>query len=47
MVMEEFDTREHAQEFVDSTYLREAMDRAGVHRKPEILVVEALEEGTR
>src|SRR5215469_91303 len=46
MVMEEFDTREHAQEFLDSAYLREAMARAGVSRGPEFLVVEELEEGT-
>lgn len=46
MVMEEFDTREHAKEFIDSAYLREAMARAGVSGAPEILVVEELEEGT-
>ena len=46
VVMEEFDTREHAQEFLDSAYLREAMARAGVSRAPEFLVVEELEEGT-
>jgi hypothetical protein len=45
--MEEFDTREHVQEFIDSAYLREAMSRAGVSGAPEILVVEALEEGPR
>jgi hypothetical protein len=46
VVMEEFDTRQHAQEFIDSDYLREAMARAGVGRAPEFLVVEELEEGT-
>jgi quinol monooxygenase YgiN len=45
MVMEEFDTREHAQEFRDSAYLREAMARGGLSEAPEILVVEELEEG--
>jgi hypothetical protein len=46
LVMEEFTTRELAQEFIDSAYLREAMARGGVSGAPEILVVEALEEGT-
>jgi hypothetical protein len=46
MVMEEFDTREHAQEFIDSAYLREAMTRGGVRGTPEVLVVDELEEGT-
>ena len=45
MVMEEFDTREHAQAFLDSAYLREAMARGGVSGAPEMLVVEELEEG--
>jgi len=45
LVMEEFTTRALAQEFIDSAYLREAMARAGVSGAPEILVVEALEEG--
>jgi hypothetical protein len=45
LVMEEFDTREHVQEFLDSAFLREAMARAGVSGAPEMLVVEALEEG--
>ncbi|MGO8950706.1 MAG: hypothetical protein ACLQUY_24245 [Ktedonobacterales bacterium] len=45
MLMEEFDTWEHAQEFVDSAYLREAMARGGVTGAPEMLVVEELEEG--
>jgi len=46
LVMEEFNTQELAQEFLDSAFLREAMARAGVSAAPEILVVEALEEGT-
>ena len=46
MVMEEFDTREHARAFLDSTYLREAMARAGVSGTPEILVVDEVDEGT-
>jgi quinol monooxygenase YgiN len=46
MVMEEFDTREHAQEFIDSAYLHEAMARGGVRGTPEVLVVDELEEGT-
>jgi len=46
MVMEEFDTREHAQEFIDSDYLREAMARGGVRGAPEVLVADELEEGT-
>jgi hypothetical protein len=45
MVMEEFDTREHAQDFIDSAYLREAIADAGVQGVPEILVMEELEEG--
>ena len=45
MVMEEFDTREHAQEFVESAFLREAMAGAGVQGVPEILVMEELDEG--
>src|SRR5919112_847290 len=45
LVMEEFDTAEHAREFLGSEYLREAMGRAGVSDQPDILVVEELEEG--
>jgi hypothetical protein len=45
LVMEEFDTAEHAREFLGSDYLREAMGRAGVSDQPDILVVEMLEEG--
>ncbi len=45
MVMEEFDTDEHAREFLGSDYLREAMGRAGVSDEPDIQVVEVLEEG--
>ena len=44
LVMEEFSTRELAQDFLDSAFLREAMARAGVSGVPEILVVDALEE---
>ena|SRR5829696_999157 len=44
LVMEEFDTEEHAREFLSSDYLREAMGRAGVRGEPDIQVVEVLEE---
>jgi hypothetical protein len=39
LVMEEFDTAEHAREFLGSEYLREAMGRAGVSDQPDILDV--------
>jgi len=45
LVMEEFDTAEHAREFLGSDYLREAMGRAGVSDEPDVQVVEVLEEG--
>src|SRR5215213_290805 len=45
LVMEEFDTEEHAREFLSSDYLREAMGRAGVSDEPDIQVIEVLEEG--
>ena len=44
LVMEEFDTEEHAREFLNSDYLKEAMGRAGVRGEPDIQVVEVLEE---
>jgi hypothetical protein len=46
LVMEEFETAEQAREFIRSEYLREAMGRAGVSDKPDIQMVEVLEEGS-
>ena len=46
LVMEEFETKDQAREFIGSDYLREAMGRAGVSDQPDILLVELLEEGT-
>jgi hypothetical protein len=45
LVMEEFDTADHAREFLGSDHLREAMGRAGVSDEPDVQVVEVLEEG--
>jgi hypothetical protein len=45
LVMEEFDTREHARAWIDSADHREAMARSGVSGAPEILLLEELEEG--
>ena len=44
LVMEEFDSEEHAREFLSSDYLRDVMGRAGVRGEPDIQVVEVLEE---
>ena len=44
LVMEEFDSEEHAREFLSSDYLRGVMGRAGVRGEPDLQVVEVLEE---
>jgi len=46
LVMEEFETSEQAREYLRSDYLKEAMGRAGVSDKPDIQMVELLEEGS-
>lgn len=35
-VLSEFDTKEHGEQFINSTELKQAMERAGVLEQPEI-----------
>jgi quinol monooxygenase YgiN len=46
LVMEQFDTVEHAQAFLHSPDLRAAMEQAGVSGPPDISIVEDIESGT-
>src|SRR5215208_5059806 len=46
LVMEEFETEDQVREFLGSEYLREALGDAGASDKPDIQVVELLEEGS-
>lgn len=45
LVMEEFNTLEDAQRFVQSKEFKNALDLAGVIGQPEILYLQGLEEG--
>jgi hypothetical protein len=45
LVMEEFETLDHARRFLDSPFLLEAMSGAGVIGAPEIMLVNELEAG--
>ena len=46
LVMEEFESLEQAQSFMQSDDLRNAMHHAGVVGRPDVLMVEGVEEGT-
>ncbi|MHC4218676.1 MAG: antibiotic biosynthesis monooxygenase [Planctomycetota bacterium] len=47
LVLMEWDSAEHAQRFVDSQDLGEAMQRAGVAEKPDIFVLEEVDRPTQ
>ncbi len=46
VVLNEWDSAENLQKFLQSDKLKEAMQKAGVAEQPEIYILEPLEKGT-